>query len=232
MKGIAVTAFALNLLAASTALFMASCAIHTPAPSPSKADALERVGHRRIAQVNFGDAAAYAVCTEPACPTVTPKTLASADVVRSPAALQRPAEIKVRQASAPASLDPGEEIVAPPTAPPRREHILVNFQTGSSVLTPQGQDRLKAALPFARHAERIVISGRTDSVGGDKLNETLAFARALAVRDYVREQLPSLDSIIAIDAKGRCCFLTDNETPTGRALNRRVEVVFQIRAGA
>ena len=73
---------------------------------------------------------------------------------------------------------------------------------------------------------RIVISGRTDSVGPEEFNQQLALARAMAVRNFIRDAVPDLPNVIAIDAKGRCCFIASNDDEGGRSRNRRVEVVF------
>lgn len=101
----------------------------------------------------------------------------------------------------------------------------LNFTLGSANLTSHARRMLRSAMPQAWQAQRIVIHGRTDDVGSSEINETLAFARALAVRDFLRDEAPDLPGVIAIDAKGRCCFVASNHTEQGRALNRRVEVV-------
>jgi hypothetical protein len=85
---------------------------------------------------------------------------------------------------------------------------------------------LRRSLRLARESDRIVISGRTDSVGPDEVNQQLALARALAVRNFIRDAVPDLPNVIAIDAKGRCCFIAPNDDEGGRSRNRRVEVVF------
>ena len=72
----------------------------------------------------------------------------------------------------------------------------------------------------AKKADRIVISGRTDAIGDVKVNEALAMARALAVRDCIRTVAPDIRATIAIDAKGRCCFVASNSDEDGR--DRRI----------
>ena len=63
-------------------------------------------------------------------------------------------------------------------------------------------------------------------MGSDEVNQKLALARALAVRNYIRDAVPDLPNVIVIDAKGRCCFIAPNDSEGGRSKNRRVEVVF------
>lgn len=103
----------------------------------------------------------------------------------------------------------------------------VNFAANSAVLTAQAKRALDRAMPWARQADRIVISGRTDNLGSEPLNQRLAFERALAVREYIRDQIPLVNNVIAIDARGACCFVASNATAQGRSRNRRVEIVFR-----
>jgi outer membrane protein OmpA-like peptidoglycan-associated protein len=90
---------------------------------------------------------------------------------------------------------------------------------------------LSASIRHARQSERIVISGRTDAVGNYEVNESIALARALSVRNYLRDQAPDLAAVITIDARGRCCFVAPNETEDGRSKNRRVEIAFFSQGG-
>lgn len=175
----------------------------------------------RIVQLSFGQDAYFAACAEPACPSLTPKTLPG-PVTRPVAAAASDRSARVIPAGA--ATDP-----APP-APTRTgsadTHILLTFASGSATLTPESRQTLRRSLRLARESDRIVISGRTDSVGPEDINQQLALARALAVRNFIRDAVPDLPNVIAIDAKGRCCFIAPNDDETGRSLNRRVEVVF------
>jgi outer membrane protein OmpA-like peptidoglycan-associated protein len=127
----------------------------------------------------------------------------------------------------------------PPAAPPPvstlqpepSTRIVVAFAFGSAHLGDAARHAIRTALPRARASERIVISGRTDGSGPDEVNQRLALARALAVRDYIRDVVPDLPNVIAIDARGSCCFVADNDSARGRRQNRRVEVDF-VDAGA
>lgn len=197
----------------------------------------------RLVQLNFGRAAAFAACAEPACPTVTPKTLA---VAREPVSTAPVREV-VLQPTALAPVDPAPAVAASareapiePPAPPMpaepvsnavpaesgTRHILVTFPFGSAALTAEAKSVLRTSLVRTRAHERIVISGRTDSIGSEEVNQQLAMARALAVRNYMRDVVPELPNYISIDARGRCCFIASNDDEAGRSKNRRVEVVF------
>jgi outer membrane protein OmpA-like peptidoglycan-associated protein len=169
-----------------------------------------------IAQLDRGRNAYFAQCIEPACPTTTPKTLAVANAQPQPS----------MQGSARAleSVPPTE--VTKPT-PLRKPQVLVlEFATDSAALSPAHKTLLNNAAEALGHAERVLIVGRTDNVGPDAPNQAIALARAGAVRDHIKRVSPALPNDIRIDARGLCCYIASNDTPEGRARNRRVEVVF------
>ncbi|MCU0693959.1 MAG: OmpA family protein [Polyangiaceae bacterium] len=185
----------------------------------------------RIVQLNFGQNAYFAACAEPACPALTPKTL-SVSTTQPVAAAFSDTATKVVPTALAADLVPSvpPRAASVPASAPRSKradtHILLTFPSGSATLTAESRQTLHRSLRLARDSDRIVISGRTDSVGPEDINQQLALARALAVRNFIRDAVPELPSVIAIDAKGRCCFVAPNDDENGRSRNRRVEVVF------
>ncbi|EMO5719671.1 OmpA family protein [Enterobacter bugandensis] len=70
----------------------------------------------------------------------------------------------------------------------------------------------------------IVVAGHTDSIGNPQLNQTLSLKRAGAVRDWIRENSDIPDSCFAVQGYGAAHPVATNETPKGRAQNRRVEI--------
>jgi len=69
-----------------------------------------------------------------------------------------------------------------------------------------------------------VVEGYTDSVGSDAANQKLSKDRAEAVRVYlVSKGVPS-DKITSV-GKGKANPVASNDTPEGRANNRRVEII-------
>jgi len=195
----------------------------------------------RLAQFDFGRDARFALCTGHACPAATPKTLASPEPPHAGSPAEAPASTTAA-APAPVAADPSpatsttsaaeafEAVASAPAIADRpRQQVVVHFPSGRSSLGEAGQSTLRSALALARASERIVIHGRTDSTGSDEANQALALARALAVRDYIRTQLPDLPEVIAISARGNCCFVAGNNSAEGRLRNRRVEVVFELR---
>lgn len=67
----------------------------------------------------------------------------------------------------------------------------------------------------------LLVIGYTDDVGPDRYNQILARKRADSVVRALRDL--GIDSV-RIEAKGKCCYVADNETPQGRAQNRRAEI--------
>ncbi|MDZ7855309.1 OmpA family protein [Sphaerotilus sp.] len=103
--------------------------------------------------------------------------------------------------------------------------LALTFASDSATLTPSHKAQLASLLPAISHSERVLILGRTDDVGTGGANEAIALARATAVRDHLRRIARTLPQDIRIDARGLCCYAAPNNTPEGRAQNRRVEVV-------
>jgi outer membrane protein OmpA-like peptidoglycan-associated protein len=103
----------------------------------------------------------------------------------------------------------------------------VLFVTGKSELLPAAQDQLDQvakALKDQGDIKPMVVEGYTDSVGSDSSNLTLSKNRAEAVRSYlVSKGIPS-DKITSV-GKGKANPVASNDTPDGRANNRRVEIV-------
>ena len=69
----------------------------------------------------------------------------------------------------------------------------------------------------------ITIVGHTDSTGSDAVNNPLSINRASAVRDYLVARGVA-GQRIAIEGRGARQPIADNSTPSGRAMNRRVEI--------
>jgi len=103
----------------------------------------------------------------------------------------------------------------------------VLFVTGKSELLPAARDQLDqvaAALKDQGDLKPIVVEGYTDSVGSDATNQKLSKDRAESVRAYlVSKGVPS-EKITSV-GKGEANPVASNDTPDGRANNRRVEIV-------
>jgi peptidoglycan-binding protein ArfA len=68
------------------------------------------------------------------------------------------------------------------------------------------------------------IEGYTDNVGKDDANVKLSTDRAKAVRDFFESQGISSNRLTYV-GKGPAEPVAPNDTPEGRAKNRRVEIV-------
>lgn len=186
------------------ALLTASCGLSsTPAqPGISRPRIAEAT---QLAQLDVGHQAVFSRCIPPACPTRSPKTLSPETAGQS--------ITSVAQAAA--------------STMEFSRTVIVQFAPGSTRLNSVGRFSLDEAASNLLSAHRITITGRTDSKGEMAFNEQLALARAYKVRDYLRNKHPMLTAKIAVQAQGACCFIASNDTVSGRARNRRVEVVFQ-----
>lgn len=227
------------VFAAMLVLLCTSCTTSQPAP-PRLDTTSANAARLRWEQVSFGADARFVACTE--CPRVTPKTLA----VAPEAVVSTEVSTTLARPAAPESSPPATPFLAPNDgAPParsaerpvtsdelHRSDVVITFPVGSARLNEAARSQLRRALKSARLAKRIVIAGRTDDSGSDKLNENLALARAVAVRNYFRDIAPDLGATFSIRARGRCCFVATNSDEAGRSQNRRVEVQFADQKGA
>lgn len=184
---------------------------------------------RHLAQLDFGQRARFALCVEPGCPARTPKTIATAPNREVP----KPATAVVAPDVPVATEPPPAAPAAPPSAPiaAATQRLTLLFALGSATLTAEHKGRLRSALPDLQHSDRIVVAGRTDDLGSEALNQSLALARGLAVRDYLLDIDPQLPARIAIDARGRCCYVAPNDDARSRSRNRRVEVAYARASG-
>ena len=83
----------------------------------------------------------------------------------------------------------------------------------------------------ARDAKTIEIRGFTDSPIADEVNQRVALARAVSARQwFIASGVPA--DRIRTRYKSAGDFLVENETESGRAMNRRVEVQLHGLTGA
>jgi chemotaxis protein MotB len=110
----------------------------------------------------------------------------------------------------------------------------VTFDSGSAQLTDEGKQIIDTVWEvLSRYPERkILVEGHTDNVPiapeyqhRYKSNWELSSARALAVVHYVQGSFKTDPSRLAAVGCGKYRPIADNETPDGRAANRRVVVV-------
>ena len=101
----------------------------------------------------------------------------------------------------------------------------INFETDGFTLTPateqmltQVADRLKACP-----ASRVAVNGFTDNTGNDGINIPLSANRAKSVADFLNAQGIAGDRVTS-QGMGSANPIASNDTPEGKAQNRRVEI--------
>jgi outer membrane protein OmpA-like peptidoglycan-associated protein len=118
----------------------------------------------------------------------------------------------------------------PPTLPVRRGTRLVlhgvNFENGRATLLPEARAVLDVvAQSLVDNPEvRLEIAGHTDSRSPAEYNLWLSEERAKAVRDYLIERGVAADRLVA-KGYGLSRPIAPNDSPAGRARNRRVELM-------
>ena len=101
----------------------------------------------------------------------------------------------------------------------------VTFMTNSAHLTPNAKqvlDHVSRAL-FGQPDIQVQILGHTDYVGSEQANKKLSQDRALAVRDYLIQRGIAAERM-RLGAFGEARPAADNSSPSGREMNRRVEL--------
>jgi OOP family OmpA-OmpF porin len=102
------------------------------------------------------------------------------------------------------------------------------FPRRSAELTPEGKKVLEKhrndAREMLQRAVYIEVLGHTDDVGDDAYNQDLSEQRANTVRDYLIATGADGNKMLAVGA-GERMPIASNNTPEGRAENRRVEVL-------
>ena len=100
------------------------------------------------------------------------------------------------------------------------------FETGNSQLKGNAFANLGKLSAFLnQYPERnLVIEGHTDSVGNKSSNQALSQRRADSVRQYLLQQGVAANRLTAF-GKGEDAPIASNDSVSGRALNRRVEVI-------
>jgi len=112
--------------------------------------------------------------------------------------------------------------------------LAVNFKTGSAILSADSKTKLDELATKALNAKGYVleISGFTDSTGSVARNRALSQRRADNVIRYLVEnhQIP-LRRIVTPYGFGESNAIAENNSRTGRAENRRVEVKLLVNKG-
>jgi len=133
----------------------------------------------------------------------------------------------------------------PPPPPPVIKKIIQGPKTvrlDSMSLFDSGKADLKAGSTKvlvtslvgikARPGWLIVVAGHTDNTGSQQINQPLSLRRAESVRNWMRDTGDVPESCFAVQGYGASRPVATNDTPEGRALNRRVEISLVPQADA
>jgi outer membrane protein OmpA-like peptidoglycan-associated protein len=102
----------------------------------------------------------------------------------------------------------------------------VLFDFNKYTLKPDAREKLAkvSGILLAYPNLKLQVEGYTDNIGSDDYNQKLSEQRADAVRDYLVSQSVADNSITATGF-GKSDPIADNATNSGRAQNRRVQLV-------
>lgn len=100
----------------------------------------------------------------------------------------------------------------------------VFFGFDQSKLTQKSRYILNTiAKQISTSQDNLVVEGHTDNIGGESYNMTLGLKRSETVAEYLENQ--GVDkSLLTLTSKGETKPVQSNQSDTGRALNRRVEI--------
>jgi outer membrane protein OmpA-like peptidoglycan-associated protein len=103
----------------------------------------------------------------------------------------------------------------------------VHFDTGKAVLSEQDKAQLCATANQAQQTENalLLVVGYTDSTGGDDYNQTLSEKRAGRVINYLQQACGWKPyRMLTPTGMAKADPAASNDTPEGKAMNRRVAV--------
>jgi OOP family OmpA-OmpF porin len=104
----------------------------------------------------------------------------------------------------------------------------INFNTGSAEISNSSSKEVEKIYNLLVQAEntKITVVGHTDNVGNADSNLVLSKNRAQAVVNYLKQKGIPENRFQMVDGKGQNNPVADNNTASGKALNRRVVITF------
>ncbi|QSB27298.1 phosphate ABC transporter substrate-binding/OmpA family protein [Flavobacterium sp. CLA17] len=102
----------------------------------------------------------------------------------------------------------------------------INFNTGSAEISNSSSKEVEKIYNLLVQAEntKLTIVGHTDNVGNAAANLALSKSRAEAVVNYLKQKGIPENRFQLVDGKGQSDPVSDNNTASGKALNRRVVI--------
>ena len=102
----------------------------------------------------------------------------------------------------------------------------LSFESGSAAIEAENFDILRKVEDAIRVFDdsQVIIEGHTDSYGSDEENLSLSELRATSVREYLMVKMGLQSERVSAVGYGESRPVANNETPQGRAKNRRIDV--------
>ena len=107
--------------------------------------------------------------------------------------------------------------------------LAINLFTPATEISDSGKKVLDQVGGFLRKhsAQKVVVSGHTDSTGSESTNRSVSEKRANKVREYLVAYQNVNPSQVTSEGLGPSQPVANDATEAGRALNRRVEIAVQ-----
>ena len=105
----------------------------------------------------------------------------------------------------------------------------LSFDSGQSNIKPDSVallNKVEKAIDVFPQSE-LIIEGHTDSYGGDESNQVLSQARAESVQQYMINAMRIPSYRLIATGFGETQPVANNETESGRARNRRIDIVIK-----
>ena len=105
----------------------------------------------------------------------------------------------------------------------------LTFASGDAEIRPENFDllnKVEKAIDVFPQSE-LIIEGHTDSHGGDDSNQALSQQRAESVQKYMVNAMRIPTYRLIATGYGETRPVASNETESGRARNRRIDIVIR-----
>lgn len=145
------------------------------------------------------------------------------------AQLEQQARIKAKFATVENMFDRDEAIVLRQGNSIILRMVGLTFDSGRAEVKPEHLQLLRqaeAAINQFTQSE-IEVEGHTDAFGSDETNVTLSTERAEAVKTYMLQNMGMEEWQVKATGYGETRPIANNETPEGRAKNRRIDIVIR-----